>query len=87
MVIGNKEDIINGFEMRAVSGQLEIDYMSDGRKVDAEDYENCTEAFTEVKSVLMEDTIHNLNVGQEEEVISLETIKDHVWYVVERMLF
>lgn len=87
MVIGNKKDIINGFEMKAISGDIKITYMSDGRKVDAEDYENCAEAFTEVKSVLMEDTIHNLNVGQEEEVISLETIKDHVWYVVEQMTF
>jgi hypothetical protein len=88
MVIDNKKDIINGFEMKAITGiiagDIEISYMSDGRKVETEKYEAFADAIDEVKDVLMEDTIHNLNVEQEEYVISLEDIKEHIRYVISR---
>lgn len=84
MVIDNKKNIINGFVMRAVSGQLEIDYMSDDRKVETVQYENCGRVSNEVRDVLMEDTIYNLNLNQEENAtaISLDEIKKHVDEIV-----
>lgn len=78
MVIDNKECIINGFEMRVLSGRMEIDYMSNDRKVQTEKYEDCTEVSDKVKEALMESTIYNLNVECQEDVRSFEDIKRQV---------
>ncbi len=72
--------VIDGFEMKAVGGQIKITYMSEGWIVETCDHDDCEGASGRVEEVLREDISYNFNLNPNDrtKALSLHEIQEHV---------